>query len=155
MSGATPEPGCNTCYMIVERTIDAPSERVWSLLADLDHWDEILPTMQDVSRAKGSGPRGVGASYAVRAQGLPRTVYEVTEWNPGKGFTWVASSPGVRTTATHAVRAQGDQTHLALGIEWTGALAFVARLLLEKKSRRMVELEADTFARLAEADRPT
>jgi len=38
---------------------------------------------------------------------------------------------------------------MALGIDWSGPLAWLVRLMFASKARRMVELEADTFARLA------
>jgi hypothetical protein len=78
-------------------------------------------------------------------------MYEVTRWDPGSGFTWRASTPGVRTTATHRLETQGETTRLLLGIEWSGPLAGVVGLLMRSKTERMVGQEADTFATLAES----
>jgi ligand-binding SRPBCC domain-containing protein len=133
----------------VERMIDAGTDRVWSLVADVDRWDDMLPTMQQVTRLDGEGPVGVGARFEVRQPGLPKAVYEITEWEPGVGFTWVAASIGVRTTATHEMRPLQGQTRLTLGLAWTCPLAGLVGLLMTARARRMVEQEADTFARLA------
>lgn len=134
----------------VERVIDAGADRVWSLVGDVERWGDLLPTMEEVTRL-GGGPVGVGVRFAVRQPGLPKAVYEMTEWRPGAGFTWTAAAAGVRTTATHEIEAVGEQSRLTLGIEWTGPLAGLVALLLGGKARRMVEQEADTFARLAVA----
>jgi hypothetical protein len=88
----------------VERRIDAGVDRVWELVGDVEHWDDLLPTMQQVTRLDGGGPVGEGARFEVRQPGLPKAVYEITDWEPGVGFTWVAAATGVRTTATHEIR---------------------------------------------------
>lgn len=135
--------------IVVERIVDVGTDDMWQLLSDLQRWDRMLPTVQRVSRLGVGGPVGEGARFEVHQPGLPKAVYEITEWNPGHGFSWEASSPGVRTTASHEVRARANGTQLVLGIAWTGPLARVARVVLESKVRRMVEQEADAFVRLA------
>lgn len=142
---------CIICYMIEEvRVVAAGPERVWELVSDLERWDEMLPTMQRVERLGADGPVGVGARFRVHASGLPGAVYEVTSWEPGSGFTWVASTPGVRTTATHQLQAHIGGTRLTLTIDWSGPLAGAVRRFVGSKSARMVAREADTFASLAE-----
>jgi hypothetical protein len=127
----------------------AGTEELWALLADLDHWAVMLPTMQQVTRI-GDGPVGVGARFEVRQPGLPKAVYEITHWEPGRAFIWVSSAAGVRTTVSHRLEPESDRTALVLGIEWSGPLAWLARLAAGAKARRMVEQEAETFVRLAE-----
>jgi uncharacterized membrane protein len=133
----------------VERTVNSPAAVVWALLRDLERWDQVLPTMDEV-RPLDTGPIAVGSRFEVRQPGLRAAVYEVTEWQPERSFTWVASSPGVRTTATHVVEQVGGVTRLALGIRWTGPLAGLVGLVFGGRARRMVEQEGDTFVRLAE-----
>lgn len=134
----------------VERQIDADAGRVWSLVGDVEHWDRILPTMRQVTRIDADGgPVGVGARFEVKQPGLVKAVYEITEWRPGSGFTWASSAPGVRTTAGHELTAEDGRTRLALDLTWSGPLAGLVRILLGGKAQRMVEQEAETFARLA------
>lgn len=137
----------------VERLIAADTDRLWSLVSDLGRWGRMLPTMKDVVRTgTDGGPPGVGARFDVEQPGLPKAVYEITEWQPGSGFTWESAAPGVRTVATHELRAEGGRTRLTLGVAWSGPLAGLVRLLLERKAQRMIEQEAATFARLATTD---
>lgn len=137
----------------VRRSVAASTDRVWELVGDVERWGKILPTMQQVSRVGAGDQVGVGARFEVRQPGLRSAVYEITEWAPGSGFTWVSSAPGVRTTATHWLSAEHGETRLALGVAWSGPLAPVVRLLLGSRTRRMVEQEGDTFVRLAQGDR--
>ncbi len=134
---------------LVERQIDAGVDRVWDLVGDVEHWDDLLPTMQRVTRIDGGGPAGEGSRFEVRQPGLPKAVYEITDWEPDVGFTWVAASTGVRTKATHEIRPSNGGALLVLGIEWSGPLAGLVGLLMGRKARRMVEQEADTFAELS------
>jgi hypothetical protein len=124
------------------------TDRLWAFASDVEHWGDRLPTVDSV-RPMGSGPMGVGSRFEVHQPGLPKAVWEVTDWQPGRSFTWVSTSPGIRSTAVHAVRADGDGSRLDLSLEWTGPLARILGLLVGRKAQGMVETEATTFARLA------
>jgi hypothetical protein len=127
----------------------ATPAQLWSLASDVERWGDRLPTVDSV-RPLTMGPTGVGSRYEVRQPRLPRAVWEVTDWQPGRSFTWVSSSPGVRSTAVHTVRDDGDGSRLELSLDWSGLLAPILELLIGRKARSMVETEAETFARLAE-----
>jgi hypothetical protein len=129
----------------------AAPDRLWSLAGDVERWGDRLPTVDRV-RALGSGPMGVGSRFEVRQPGLPKAVWEVTDWQPGRSFTWVSTSPGIRSSAVHSVQRDGDGSRLDLSLEWSGPLARLLELLIGRRARGMVETEAETFARLAEQD---
>ena len=132
----------------VSKDVEASVEDLWRTVSDLAEWDSLLPTVDKVSRLDDRGPIGVGSRFEVHQPGLAKAVYEITDWRPGAGFTWVAGAPGVRTTASHELTVEGQRTRLTLGIDWSGPLAWLVRLLFGSKTRRMVEMEAETFARL-------
>ena len=129
----------------------APPDRLWSLASDVERWGDRLPTVDSV-RPLASGPTGVGSRFEVRQPKLPKAVWEVTDWQPGRSFTWVSTSPGIRSTAVHAVHDDGGGSRLDLSLEWSGPLAPILELLIGRKARDMVETEAETFTRLAEQD---
>jgi hypothetical protein len=130
----------------------ATPDRLWSLASDVERWGDRLPTV-DVVRPLASGPTRVGSRFEVRQPGLPKAVWEVTDWQQqGRSFTWVSTSPGIRSTAVHAVQDIGGGSRLDLSLEWSGPLARVLELLIGRKARGMVETEAETFTRLAEQD---
>lgn len=130
----------------------APPDRLWSLASDVERWGDRLPTVDSV-RPLGSGPTEVGSTFEVRQPGLPKATWTVTDWQQqGRSFTWVSTSPGIRSTATHTVHGEGDGSKLDLSLEWSGPLARVLELLIGRKAQGMVETEAEIFTRLAEQD---
>lgn len=134
-----------------ERQVGADPAQVWALVGRVADWAELLPTIDEVEQVSGGGPPAVGSRYAVRQPGLPRLVYEITEWVPQQRFTWVAEAPGVRTRGTHEVGPAAEGSVLRLTLGWTGPLSALVRPLFTRRTRRYVELEADTFAHLAES----
>ena len=130
----------------------ASPDWLWSIVSDVERWGDRLPTVDSV-RPLGSGPTGVGSRYDVRQPGLPKAVWEVTDWQPqARSFTWVSTSPGIRSTAVHSVHDDGGGSRLDLSLEWSGPLARVLELLIGRKAQGMVETEAATFTRLDEQD---
>ncbi len=99
-----------------------------------------------------SGRTGVGSRFEVRQPRLPKAVWEVTDWQQGRSFTWVSTSPGIRSTAVHTVHDDAGGSRLDLSLDWSGPLAWALELLIGRKARGMVETEAETFTRLAEQD---
>ena len=136
--------------IVVERDIDAPPAAVWAPLSELDRWHEFLPTVDDVVRLGEPGPVSVGMRFRVAQPGLATAAYAVTDWRPGTGFTWVARSTGVRTTASHELHPTATGSRLKLGIDWSGPGAWLARALFTGKARHFMEQEAAAFAELAE-----
>lgn len=127
----------------------APVQRVWDVLSDVTSWPAHLSTFTSVAPLDGDG-LAVGSRFLVRQPGLRAATYEVTHLTEGEAFTWVARAPGVTTRASHVIRARGRGSRLELGIDWSGWLARPVVALLGGRTRRTIELEATTFARLAE-----
>jgi len=126
-------------------------DRLWSIVSDVERWGDRLPTVDSV-RPQNSGPTGVGSRFEVRQPGLPKAVWEVTDWQQGRSFTWVSSSPGIRSTAVHTVHDDDGGSRLDLSLEWSGLFSRVLELVIGRKARGMVETEALTFTRLDEQD---
>lgn len=120
-------------------------------MSDIERWDDMLPTFDEVTAEDPGAAPHVGSRYRVRQPGLPKAVYEVTEWRPRRGFTLEAKTlPGVRTVAKHDLVKDKDDTALVVSIEMQGPLAWPARLLMRRKGLAYTQWEAETFATLAE-----
>ncbi|WP_166848534.1 SRPBCC family protein [Isoptericola sp. BMS4] len=137
--------------LTIERVIHAARNHVWDFLGDLEAWAGMLPTVDEIERVDGVGPIAVGSRFRVRQPGLAEATYEITEWQPGRAFTWQAPLRGVRTVATHHLRDHDSGSELTLGIAWHGPLAGPVRLTFRRKTLRFLDAEAATLARLAEA----
>jgi hypothetical protein len=130
----------------------ASSQELWKYLGDVERWSDHLPTFDSVRHVGGPSPTAVGSRFEVRQPGLAKAVYEITRWEPGRGFTWVGRVPGVATTGIHDRESNDTGTRIRLGMEWSGPLAWAIRALMTAKATRMIRSEGETLARLAEQD---
>src|SRR5689334_6957514 len=97
--------------------IDAPPDRVWRIMSDVDHWHEWTASITSVKRLKET-PFAVGTRALVRQPKLPPALWTVTAIDPGKSFTWTSANPGFRAVGYHAVEptARGSRVTLSLDI---------------------------------------
>ncbi|HEY3338787.1 MAG TPA: SRPBCC family protein [Propionicimonas sp.] len=123
--------------------IAAPPERVWAVLATVEHWPEWTPTVTSVHLLD-NGPLHVGSRARISQPRLPETEYVVTELTSGRSFTWVATGPGVRTTARHeAEPLPGGRTRVRLSVSQAGWLGSVMGLLYRGLTDRYLANEAN------------
>ena len=139
----------------VTRGSSAPVDRLWSTISDVRHWGRWLPTVDAVTPLDAHRPDEVGASYTVEQPGLPKAVWTITDWQEGRSFTWESRAPGIRSVGTHTLRPGPDgTTTIELGIEWSGPLAPLIRLVLGRKSLDYVTREAEALDSTAGAAEP-
>jgi uncharacterized membrane protein len=112
----------------VSVNVDAPPEKVFEVLCDVERWPEWTATMTSVQR-KESGPFAVGSSARVRQPKMRPAVWRVTELEDRRNFTWITRSPGLRMSASHSIEHQGAGSRVVLSLELAGFIApLVARL---------------------------
>ena len=88
----------------------------------------------------------------MKQKGLAAGEWEVSELDEGQTFTWTSRQPGVRLVARHHVTPGADGTsRLTLELEQSGWLSGVVTLLLGRKVREYVDLEAEALKNAAEA----
>ncbi|KGN30551.1 cyclase [Knoellia sinensis KCTC 19936] len=128
----------------IEVDIDAAPERVWEVMSDVERWPEWAETVTTVTRLDDDSALGLGSRARVEQPKLPPTEYVVTEFDPGRSFTWVATGPGVRTTARHTVEPRGEAgTRVRLSVEQAGPLGKVmGRLFFKGLTDRYLAAEA-------------
>jgi hypothetical protein len=131
----------------------ATPSQAWQVFSDVTAWPQMLPTFDAVEPADGATQRpAVDATYVIRQPRLPKASWMITDWRPDEAFTWVSVAPGIRTTGVHEVTGTPDgSTTIRVGIDWSGPMAWLPRLLYSRLARRYLETEVTTFARLAEA----
>ncbi|MCK0112578.1 SRPBCC family protein [Ornithinimicrobium sp. F0845] len=132
--------------------ITAPPERVWAVLCDVESWPEWTPTVTSVRRLD-EGLLRVGSRAVVNQPRLPETEYVVTELEPDRSFTWVASAPGVRTTARHLVDPLPEGgARVRLSVAQAGLLGVVMGRFLRGLTDRYLANEANGLRARAEQD---
>lgn len=128
----------------------APPEAVWRLFIDVERWPELTASMRRVRRLD-SGPFGMGSEAIVEQPRLRRARWRVTEFEPGRSFTWETASLGVITSGSHIVEAGQDGSVITLVLRVRGLLARPAYAPVRGLSRRYLSMELEGFRRGAEA----
>src|SRR5262245_64835039 len=121
-------------------TIDAPIDVVWSVFTDVVRWPTWASSFTSVELI--NGPMRLGAKARIRQPRLPTVVWEVTKWEPGRSWTWTATSPGARTEASHVLTRVGDRTVAEQSIRPSGPIGRLAAFVLRSLTRRYLAIEA-------------
>jgi uncharacterized membrane protein len=131
--------------------IDAPQQRVWDVLSDLEAWPKRIETVDDVELLT-PAPVATGTLVRLRQPKLPEGTWEVTVWEPPSFFEFRQQSGGVTTVAGHRVEALEDgRSRLALTLEMKGLLVPVFGVFYKGLTNRYLTLEAQGMKRAAES----
>lgn len=131
--------------------IAAPAERVWEVLIDVEKWPQWTETVTSVRRLD-DGPLRSGSRAMIDQPKIPRTEYVVTEFEPGRSFTWVATGPGVTTTARHNVEPSPEGSRVTLSVEQRGWLGSVMGRFYRRLTDRYLANEAAGLKSRCERD---
>jgi uncharacterized membrane protein len=131
--------------------IDAPQQRVWDVLTDLEAWPQRIETV-DVVELVTPAPLGKGSRVRLKQPKLPEGMWEVTVWDAPSFFEYRQQSGGVTSVAGHRVEAiDGDRSRLSLELEMRGLLVPVVALFFKGLTNRYMTLEAQGMKRAAES----
>src|SRR5215469_8629156 len=83
--------------------INASPEKVFAVLCDIERWPEWTSTVSSIRRID-EGPLSIGSRAQVLQPGLRPAIWQVTEMEAARNFTWVTRNPGVRVTGRHLVK---------------------------------------------------
>jgi uncharacterized membrane protein len=122
--------------------INAPAERVWAVMRDVESWPEWTPTMKKI-RWLDKGSLAVGSSALIWQPKLLPAKWKVTELDDSrKSFTWETRGPGMRLHARHWVEGAGNTSRATLSIQFSGPLGPLFERLTRKLNDRYLALEA-------------
>lgn len=128
--------------MRITRRTELPPEPLWEVMADLRSWPEWLDTMNELVPLDPERPEEVGAAYRVDQALLPAARWTITEWRPGRGFTWETTAFGVLSQVVRELEPVDRGTLVHIDLRWTGQLAGAAQWALGKITREYLEHEA-------------
>jgi uncharacterized protein YndB with AHSA1/START domain len=129
--------------------INAPPEKVFRILCDVERWPEWTPTMIRVQRLD-HGAFGIGAKARVLQPKLRPAVWQVTELTQNRGFTWAARTMGLTMKAGHWIEAQGAGSRGSLTLEFSGFLSGIASRLYRGLIEQYLATEARGLKRRSE-----
>ena len=130
--------------------IDAPQQRVWDVLTDLEAWPRRIETVDSVELLT-PPPIAIGSRVRLKQPKLGEGTWQVTVWDAPSYFEWHQKASGITTVAGHRVEArEGGGSHLSLTLEMGGPLVVVARFFKGLTNRYMTT-EAQAIKRAAES----
>jgi uncharacterized membrane protein len=136
---------CTIWYMIVDSSveIDAPAATVWDVFADVERWPEWTASVERIVALDGPGIE-VGKRFEIKQPRLPNLVWEVTELEPGRSWSWRHRRTGATTVATHEVVPQDSgPTLVRQRIDQRGPIGVAVGLHMLRLTKRYLRLEAD------------
>lgn len=120
--------------------IEASPSLVWAVTEDIERWPEWTPTVTEVVR-KDSGPFGLGSVARIKQPLQPTAEWVVTEFEPGRKFSWQTRRIGLEMVGGHELRDEGPGTRNVLSLEASGPLAMLLWPVLRMPVRRALSLE--------------
>jgi uncharacterized protein YndB with AHSA1/START domain len=138
--------------MHVERSIDidAPPERVWAVMSDIERWPEWTASVTKGELLQ-PGPLALGSEARISQPRFGTWTWRVTAIEPGASFTWETGRPGTRMVATHTVTPRGEGGSTArLSVDSSGLAVTLIGWALAGTGRRYVEMEAQGLKRRSE-----
>jgi uncharacterized membrane protein len=131
--------------------IDAPQQRVWDVLSDLEAWPQRIETVDAVELLT-PAPVGVGSRVRLKQPKLPEGTWEVTVWDAPSYFEFGQKSGGLTDVAGHRVEAlEAGRSRLTLTLEMRGLLVAVVALFYKDLTNRYMTIEAQGMKRAAES----
>jgi carbon monoxide dehydrogenase subunit G len=135
-----------------ETTIDiaAPPAQVWAVMSDVERWHEWTASITAVRRLD-DGPMRVGSRAHVKQPKLAGAVFEVSSWQPERGFDWVTRSPGIAGLARHLVEPTTHGSRVTLSVTFSGPLSGLLALVFGGLTDRYIRMEAAGLKRRVES----
>ncbi|MDE3719948.1 SRPBCC family protein [Nocardiopsis sp. N85] len=129
--------------------IEAPRQRVWHVLTDIEAWPRVI-RLVEVVEVVASPPLEVGGT--VRLRELPEGLWDITVWDTPAYFEFAQKADGATTVVCHRVDALGgDRSHLMLNLEMRGLMVAVISVLPKKTTRTHLDRQAEDLKNAAEA----
>jgi uncharacterized membrane protein len=133
--------------------IPAPIDIVWQVYTDVERWPQWMESMDHVDVMDGRAMT-LGSEVWISQPRLPNATWEVTEFTPGRSWTWVSRSPGARSTATHVLHPIDDTTtRVEMTLDMSGGIGAVAGRMIAKRALRYMTMEGDGLRAACDARR--
>jgi carbon monoxide dehydrogenase subunit G len=147
--------------MTVSRHVDAPTDRVWAVLTDLEHSAEVVGAIESVEVHTGAG-FDVGTRWTETRTMMGRSAsetMEVTALDPGRSYVVETDSGGTHYRSEFLIVPDGGGTALTMtfggqpsGLVGTILAATLGRLVAGM-TRKALVADLDDIARASEHGR--
>ncbi len=123
------------------------------VLADVTQWHEWTPTITRIEPLS-SGPFQQGSRFRISQPQLSPAVWEITTWEPFKGFAWESRGPGICMFADHLITVISDgESKVVLRMTFAGLVGNVVGRLYGKLTEKYLAQEAKSLKQRIEGGR--
>jgi uncharacterized protein YndB with AHSA1/START domain len=134
--------------------ISAPADRVWAVFTDVQQWPSWTSSVTSVEALDGPAIE-VGHRFRIKQPRLPGLIWQVTEVDAPRSWTWVVRSSGATTSAKHEISPQRASECVATQtIEHRGVFGVLAGFLTRRLTRRYLSLEGNGLKTVSEKAHP-
>lgn len=105
--------------------INAPAEKVWTLIDKLEEWPQWMPSIKKIERVS-KGPLTIGSQLSVTAKvsGLMVTLLmTITEFVPERNVVMQGKTLGTNLTRFYNLEPVNGKTKVTIGGDVSGTLA--------------------------------
>jgi len=109
--------------------IDAPPEKVWTLIDRLEQWPQWMPSIKKIERVS-KGPLTAGSQLSVTAKVSGLTVkllMTIIKFVPERTVVMQGKALGTSLTRFYTLEPLDGKTKVTIGGDVSGALAWLAR----------------------------
>ena len=121
--------------------INAPAERVYAVMIDIDRWHEWTGSITSIRRLDGAAFI-VGTRAMVRQPKLPPAMWTISKIEPGRRFEWINAAPGLKVTGHHSVEPTPTGSRATLALSYAGLFGGLLARLTEGITKRYIAMEA-------------
>jgi len=131
--------------------IDAPQQRVWDVLSDIEAWPSRIETVESVELLT-PPPLATGSRVRLKQPKLPEGDWDITVWDAPSYFEWTQKTSGITSVAGHRVEALDEgRARLTLTLDMRGLLVPVVGVFYKGLTNRYMSLEAEGMKRASES----
>lgn len=138
-------------YTEVTFDVDAPPEKVWDVMTDVERWPGWTRSVRGAS-LKTKGEFGQGTTARLNIAGGPPSDWIVTEIDPGRSFVWESKSPGALSVAGHVIEPREGGSRVTIWVRNSGLLATLLSPYLSYVGKRNLKWESEGLKRRCESD---
>jgi hypothetical protein len=129
--------------------VDAPPERVWQVISDVDHWHDWTDSVSSIKRIN-NGPFAVCTMILIKQPKFPPALWRLSEIIPNRSFTWTSSGPGFQAIASHRIEPIRTGSRVTLTLEYKGMLGGAFGKLTAGITERYMAMEATGLKKRSE-----
>lgn len=121
--------------------INAPAERVYDVMIDIDRWHEWTASITSIRRLDGTAFE-IGTRALIRQPNLPPATWTISKIEPGRRFEWVNKGPGLKVTGHHSVEPTENGSRATLALSYEGMFGGLLARVTKGITLRYIAMEA-------------